>query len=833
MGGFGEVWKCLAPGGLHKAIKFVHEQTGDETSTEPTSLEQEYEAFQRIRGIRHPFLMTLERVELSGAELVMVMELADQSLGNRYDECRAEGLPGIPRSELLSYMVDAAEALDVLGRQHGLQHLDVKPANLFLVGGHVKVGDYGLVARHRTSLNGDEPKLGRGLTPKYVAPEILCDRVDARSDQYPLALVYQELLTGVFPYSGRSARQLLLQHSSAEPDVSPLPERDRDAVRRALAKNPAERFPTCLAFVKSLLRGTQVLTAPIRSIPTQPQGPPQLAHKQSGLITPGLRQIGSSSAEATLRLSPGHSAMVETQAVSLNELDFNTQHPGWKFSGEGRPTSRGRVVRASDPAGELHSLHLFKFPSADLADIEPVLAGLIEPKAAGLQTILRPSPRAVSFAVPEKHPSLKDWLAKRKTAGEPALGAGKVRALLAPVAGSLDSLHSQHGYPHGLLSPSTLLHTGEALAVTLFGMGELLRRTRDDRDWIGGNPYAAPEAVAGRPTGTGDQYSLALIFSELRGAWAPPERKGGIRIDWAQLLARESAALKKALAPDPGQRFANCAAFSDALEPKGAEGIALEEVRVVECVERLKGRPATAITPRRPERLTDAILLASGADAVAAWPTSKVELLITRLPDGRLTGRFPVKLTVELALLKLAAFKDQHKLDMMQWTADTFVLKPRSGAHGAAVRGVELVIQLPRNDQAGAGEVAVTARATGGEKGNGDEALIGLIEQFRRAVQNTNERRKAARFPTDLPLTLFPVDGELAVQAPLIGKCLNVSATGFACLIPATLKTEHVFATFPTLPEFAPWALLAKVVRTQPGVRGATIVAARFVHAGG
>ena len=828
MGGFGEVWKCLAPGGLHKAIKFVHAQRGEETSTEPTSLDQEYEAFQRIRGIRHPFLMTLERVELSGAELVMVMELADQSLGNRYDECRAEGLPGIPRSELLSYMVDAAEALDVLGRQHGLQHLDVKPANLFLVGGHVKVGDYGLVARHRTSQSGVEPKLGRGLTPKYVAPEILCDRVDARSDQYPLALVYQELLTGVFPYSGRSARQLLLQHSSAEPDVSPLPERDRDAVRRALAKDPAERFPTCLGFVKSLLRGTQVLTAPTRSVPTPPQGSPQLAPKQSGLITPGLRQIGPSNAEATLRLSPSLAAMIETRAVSQQELEFNRQHPGWKYLAEGPTNVQARAVRASDPSGGLHSLHLFKLSSAKLADIESVLAGLMEPNAAGSQTVLRPSPHAVSFAVPEKHPSLKAWLAERKAAGERALGAGKARALLAPVAELLDSLHSQHGCRHGLLSPSTLLHTGPTLAVTLFGMGELLRRTRDDRDWLGGDPYAAPEAVAGRPTRTGDQYSLALIFLELRGAWSPPERRGGIRIVWGQLLARESAAVKKALAPDPEHRFANCAAFLSALEPRSAEGVALEEVRVVECVELLEGRPATAIAPPRAGRLTNAILLAAGANAVAAWPSSKVELLIARLPDGRLTARFPVKLTVELALLKLAAFKDQHALDMMQWTADTFVLKPHAGA-----RGVELVIQLPRNDQAGAGEVAVTARATGGERGNGDEALIGLIEQFRRAVQNTNERRKAARFRTDLPISLFPVDGELAVKAPLIGKCSDVSATGFACLIPAALTTDHVFATFPTLPEFVPWALLAKVVRTQPGVRGAMIVAARFVHAGG
>ena len=71
-GGFGEVWKCEAPGGLHKAIKFV---TNSAEGSAANSLEVEYEAFQHIKTIRHPFLLNLERVELLGDELVMVMEL--------------------------------------------------------------------------------------------------------------------------------------------------------------------------------------------------------------------------------------------------------------------------------------------------------------------------------------------------------------------------------------------------------------------------------------------------------------------------------------------------------------------------------------------------------------------------------------------------------------------------------------------------------------------------------------------------------------------------------------------------------------------------------------
>ncbi len=248
-GGFGEVWKCEAPGGLHKAVKFVAGGASEDGQGE-RRFAQELEAFQQIKAIRHPFLLTLERVEIVNGELIMVMELADRQLQDRFRECRTCGLPGIPREELLAYFADGAEALDMISAKFGLQHLDVKPANLFLVAGHVKVGDYGLVAR----LDPDGPASGnRGLTPKYVAPEALRGDPSSRSDQYSLALVYQELLTGTFPYNGKTAQQIMLQHVSSKPDLSGLPPGDQAIVMQALSKDPDQRFGSCLAFVQALL----------------------------------------------------------------------------------------------------------------------------------------------------------------------------------------------------------------------------------------------------------------------------------------------------------------------------------------------------------------------------------------------------------------------------------------------------------------------------------------------------------------------------------------------------------------------------------------------------
>ncbi len=254
-GGFGEVWKCEAPGGLHKAIKFVSSDSEDGRGGERFS--QELAAFEQIKAIRHPFLLTLERVEQIDGELIMVMELADRQLQDRFRECRACGLPGIPRDELLAYFADAAEALDVISAKFGLQHLDVKPANLFLVSGHVKVGDYGLVAQ----LEG--PDVGnRGLTPRYVAPEVLHGTPSSCSDQYSLALVYHELLTGDFPYSGRTPQQLMLQHVSTQPNLAGLPPADQPVVAKALSKKPEDRFPSCLAFVQSLMLAESATAIP-------------------------------------------------------------------------------------------------------------------------------------------------------------------------------------------------------------------------------------------------------------------------------------------------------------------------------------------------------------------------------------------------------------------------------------------------------------------------------------------------------------------------------------------------------------------------------------------
>jgi serine/threonine protein kinase len=251
-GGYGEVWKVTAPGGLTKAVKIIFGEVGEARA------EQELKALSRIREVRHPFLLSLERFEIVDGQLLIVSELAESSLLDRFVACCEQGLMGIPRDELLNYLRDAAEGLDFMNEIHGLQHLDIKPENLLLLGGRIKIGDFGLVKDFHAA----RVTVTSGVTAVYATPEAFDGKVSRFSDQYSLAIVYQEMLTGIRPFSGTTTFQLAFQHTSCPPQVEVLPPADQPVILRALAKIPEERFLTCAEMVSALLHGTLPVAKP-------------------------------------------------------------------------------------------------------------------------------------------------------------------------------------------------------------------------------------------------------------------------------------------------------------------------------------------------------------------------------------------------------------------------------------------------------------------------------------------------------------------------------------------------------------------------------------------
>jgi len=291
-GGYGEVWKATAPGGLQKAVKVIYGQMDDKRAT------RELKALSRMKELSHPFLLSLERIEVVDGRLVIVSELADGSLKDRFDECRSANRIGVPRDELVQYVREAGDALDYLYDSHQLQHLDVKPENLLLIGRHVKVADFGLLK----DLQDVSTSLLSGYTPKYAAPELFDNRPSRASDQYSLAVVYQEMVTGRLPFDGQSAAKLASQHLHSAPDLSGLTPFERFAVGKALSKDPQRRFRSCQEFVSRLIqRSSAKITTGAEVGPSQPK--PQIA-------------VASTSG-ADDAANDGHTVVVEAPSVEI------------------------------------------------------------------------------------------------------------------------------------------------------------------------------------------------------------------------------------------------------------------------------------------------------------------------------------------------------------------------------------------------------------------------------------------------------------------------------------------------------------------------------------
>lgn len=247
-GGSGEVWKAEAPGGFLVALKAI--ALGRRLGA------LEARSIDILRTIRHPHVVTTFGSWLDHETLVLGMELADRTLWDRFVEASGQGLAGIPRTELVVALFDAATGIDFLnGFQHdvagqthlGVQHRDLKPQNLLLFGDGVKVGDLGMARLlDHTSVHHTG-----SWTFAYAAPEFFRNRASRWSDQYSLAVTYCKLRTGHLPFTG-TPEQIVLGHLMGEPDLSHLPPPERPIIARALAKDPAARWPDCRAFVTAL-----------------------------------------------------------------------------------------------------------------------------------------------------------------------------------------------------------------------------------------------------------------------------------------------------------------------------------------------------------------------------------------------------------------------------------------------------------------------------------------------------------------------------------------------------------------------------------------------------
>lgn len=207
--------------------------------------------------LRHTHIVRVLDFGIEGQIPYMVMDYAPHgTLNDRFPQRSVVKLQAV-----LPYVLQIGAALQYM-HDNGILHCDVKPQNILLGPQHEAwLCDFGIA----TSLNPRQTWGGTSNgTVLYAAPEQIRGQAERASDQYALGIMLYTWLCGRYPFQGTST-QICHQHLYIQPEriraLAPdVPVMVEQAVLRALAKDPAQRFPSIAAFVSALERAARTQT---------------------------------------------------------------------------------------------------------------------------------------------------------------------------------------------------------------------------------------------------------------------------------------------------------------------------------------------------------------------------------------------------------------------------------------------------------------------------------------------------------------------------------------------------------------------------------------------
>ncbi|NBO92540.1 MAG: serine/threonine protein kinase [Planctomycetia bacterium] len=263
-GAFGDVWEAVGLGNRCVALKFL------DCRKRPASMvSAEIRLLRELSSLKHPNIITLHGVHCWGQYVVLNMERADTNLNDLLHTHREQHGTNLPVDQVLDYMTQAAAALDfIAGWRHssltgsqGMQHCDVKPTNLLLVGPVLKLADFGLCAgtgwqTHRGGCRG---------TPPYAAPELYRGTASPTTDQFSLAVTFCELVFGDSVFVRRSPADTPALGMPVE--LSKLGEKEYPILSRAMHPFPSSRYSSCKLFIDELRRAMATPLPAPRFIP--------------------------------------------------------------------------------------------------------------------------------------------------------------------------------------------------------------------------------------------------------------------------------------------------------------------------------------------------------------------------------------------------------------------------------------------------------------------------------------------------------------------------------------------------------------------------------------
>jgi serine/threonine-protein kinase len=242
--------------------------------SDPAARERFEREARLLAGFSHPNSVRVYDALEDDEGPYIVMELVDGETLRSY--LRRRG-----RLSIAEAVAIGDQLLGALGAAHaqGIVHRDVKPANVLVTPeGNVKLADFGIATMSdATELTMHGQVVG---TPKYLSPEqAMGEKATPASDLYAVGVLLFEMAAGRPPFDAETSAATLAAHTrapvpslrDAQPDV---PEWYADVVERALAKNPADRFPDAASMRAALLGGeasalTEAMTQPVEAVPTR------------------------------------------------------------------------------------------------------------------------------------------------------------------------------------------------------------------------------------------------------------------------------------------------------------------------------------------------------------------------------------------------------------------------------------------------------------------------------------------------------------------------------------------------------------------------------------
>jgi serine/threonine protein kinase len=276
------ILKKLGEGGMGAVYLGEHVKMGRKSAIKVMSAQManDAEAIARFNReaanasrINHPNVCAIyDFGETADGLIYLAMEFIEGgSLGAVLDQGGA-----IPAKRAAAILFQTADALQA-AHDLGIVHRDLKPDNIMLARGRdgadiVKVVDFG-IAKAMTGEEGQKvTKTGLVVgTPEYMSPEQLSgDVLDGRSDIYSLALVYYRMVTGTLPFDADNTQEMMIKRLTDEPrslgTVRPdlgAPPALEDAIRRALARMPGDRYTSAVEFASDVRRATEgIVEAP-------------------------------------------------------------------------------------------------------------------------------------------------------------------------------------------------------------------------------------------------------------------------------------------------------------------------------------------------------------------------------------------------------------------------------------------------------------------------------------------------------------------------------------------------------------------------------------------